>query len=578
MLANQVDIDNREKLRLKKELQIQNIIPMDATQLDQTKKPNPLRKVQEDSEKLLKKRRKDGMVGELSKLFLQEKPPELTATEREEEEAGYEQAQGMWEGWENLEEAPEEEDEPDPQWVEEEEPPVVRPTRDEIILRQSTRGQSRQSASQKNSRIETTNKRGKQQKENIHPDDSFGDIQTDTKQNKRNLSPGDQGDNFELSSIVSDTSEYTPQRRQVHGDLVKNLGPAQQSKRDEAISFNDPSKNQGRGRRGNENETSFGNQDEMGHPAKQYKDNRSKDGDLADSLQIPRNTNQGGFNRPPSRPDSRRGSRENLGESGSQRELRRVDSGGDGFARSNKLSSGSGSKSVLQVKKRDKSDMMNNLARIHAQRVEDQEQNAVQEEDDDEGEPVGIDWEKRIQELKNGKKNKTYRIPGERMEERIKKRKVKTQEMDEWGVKSKPRMKNLDARNVSYRFKNKLEESEKKGAINVNIEMLHTDELMAYYRELIAKGNRDFAEHQRFQNQIKKLEYENTICTKSPKKQSLSPNRENKVIDRYMRENSPEAEKTPENRSTGAVILHLRSELPLPENGHQEKRASLKLQ
>jgi hypothetical protein len=551
VLANQVDIENRERLRLKKDLQFHNIIAMDNTQIDQTKKHDPLRKVQEDSEARLKRQRKDGMIGELSKLFLHDKPKQITATEQQEEEDGYEMAQGMWEGWEDMDEAPEDEDAEQEQWVEEEEAPVVRPSRDEIMNRQSTK-KSKQSQSVKNSTNEATSgKKGKNQKENIHPDESFGEYNNKADHRSKNdLNPGNQGDHIDLSSIISDTSEYTPQRRNVYGQILKGAELAPKSRKDEAISFNGPSNQQNRDRKPENNDPSFGH-DEM----TKNNDKRAEP-EFIDSLQIPPKGSNLNIDRSPSGRSSRRGSINN-GE-GSQRELRR----GDSFNKSNLMSSGSGSKSVLQVKKRDKSDMMANLARIHAQRVEDQEQNAVEEADDEDVELVGIDWEKRIRDLQSGQISRGYRIPGERMEERIKRRKGKTGEMDKWGVKSVPRKKNLDARNVSYRFKNTLEESEKKGAMNVNIEMLHTDELMAYYRELIAKGNRDFSEHQRFQNQIKKLEYENTLCTsKSPNKNSVSPDRENKIIDRYMRNNSPEHEIAPDNKSvTGNVSYYLRSQ------------------
>lgn len=42
--------------------------------------------------------------------------------------------------------------------------------------------------------------------------------------------------------------------------------------------------------------------------------------------------------------------------------------------------------------------------------------------------------------------------------------------------------------------------------IKVGLDMLHTDELMGYYKEVVNKGKRDLIEHQRQQNYIKKLE------------------------------------------------------------------------
>lgn len=239
---------------------------------------------------------------------------------------------------------------------------------------------------------------------------------------------------------------------------------------------------------------------------------------------------------------------------GNQAELKRKDSGE--LAKSH-ITSGSAGMSVLSVKKRDKSNIMNNLARIHAQRLEDQ--NTVKEEDEgiEDDERKNVNWKTKIEKLRQGKKFKQVKIPGERMEERIKKRKDKQVELDEWGVKSVPRKQNLEARKVAYRFKNKPENQRDKEHMQVNIEMLHTDELMAYYRELIMKGNRDFTEHQRFQNQLKKLEYQYTICTsKSPNRRSLSPSKSgDQIIDRYIREHSPQSNTKRENFKSSMVSL-----------------------
>lgn len=54
----------------------------------------------------------------------------------------------------------------------------------------------------------------------------------------------------------------------------------------------------------------------------------------------------------------------------------------------------------------------------------------------------------------------------------------------------------------SPEFKNEFKSGIK---LKVGLDMLHTDELMNYYREVINKGKRDMITHQRQQNIIKKL-------------------------------------------------------------------------
>ena len=175
-----------------------------------------------------------------------------------------------------------------------------------------------------------------------------------------------------------------------------------------------------------------------------------------------------------------------------------------------------GTKSVLNVKKRDKKNMMENLVRINNQREEDSRNERTFEEEDSQDRK--IDFEKRIRELKEGKGRRKFRVPGERMEERLRVRKNRGKELDKWGVKSVPRKPNRSQSKRLYYFKNSIEEEKSTKLNGVTLELLHTDELMAYYKELIAKGNRDFTEHQRLQNEIKKLEYQNVISPRSPKK------------------------------------------------------------
>lgn len=174
-------------------------------------------------------------------------------------------------------------------------------------------------------------------------------------------------------------------------------------------------------------------------------------------------------------------------------------------------SSGSPSKksTILDAKKRDKNNLMENLARLNAQRQIDAQEIYEEIEEKDE-EEMGIDYRKRIKELKEGKGRKKFRIPGENMEERIRKRKKRDTGLDKWGVKSVPRKSRRADMKKLYSFKNRPENHPKSHQMrDVNIELLHTDELMDYYRHLISKGNRDMTQHQRVMNEIKKLEYQN---------------------------------------------------------------------
>ena len=488
MLASKIEMDSRQKLRLKKKLQDQNIIAPGSTAGSKIK-VDPLRKVQEDSEKKKKKAKQEGMVGELGRMFLQgkkqrtDKPSKKTDDEGDEDDD--DEAQGLWEGWEEDEEdgqLPIDEDEWD---VEEEE---------EVVPKKKPKKEKKDKAS----KLQDNKGKKESSRENL----SRGDPSFRAPDDSPNA-------HLELSSIRSDNSEYSPQRKVVEGQSVKVPPISQPSKKDDTLHF--------------------GHRDE--NISRQPTFNGSKSG--GQHLAIPEDTHHN-FN---SGSQSRRSSRDELHENGSHSELKRNDSFAD--AKSQKHSTGSGSKSVLQVKKRDKSNLMNNLARIHAQRLEDANE-VVHEEEEDEGEPKDVDWEERIQMLMLAQEVRKFKIPGERMEERAKKRKDKDRGLDKWGVKSVPREKNLEVNKVQYRFKNRIDEDEKKKLMAANIEMLHTDELMAYYRELISKGKRDFTEHQRFQNQIKKLEYENTLCRPESvaKSRSKSPDGQNRIISRFIKDNN----------------------------------------
>ena len=81
------------------------------------------------------------------------------------------------------------------------------------------------------------------------------------------------------------------------------------------------------------------------------------------------------------------------------------------------------------------------------------------------------------------------------MEERIKERKKRDRGLDKWGVESVPRTRKNISMQKLYNFKNQIDGTERTNLTGVNIELLHTDELMAYYKELVSKGNRDLTQH-----------------------------------------------------------------------------------
>lgn len=186
-------------------------------------------------------------------------------------------------------------------------------------------------------------------------------------------------------------------------------------------------------------------------------------------------------------------------------------------------------KSVIQVKKRDKSSLMDNLARINAQREEDA-RDLYSDEEAQAPRAKKKDFEQRLKDLREGKGKRRFKVPGERMDERAKLRKERDKGLDKWGVLSVPRKRQTVKPKRLYYFKNQAKDETALKLNGVRLELLHTDELMAYYRELIAKGNRDFTEHQRIQNEIKKEEYETVISPRSLKRgkpaSSKSPRRD----------------------------------------------------
>lgn len=310
-------------------------------------------------------------------------------------------------------------------------------------------------------------------------------------------------DRIDISSIRSDHSEFTPNRKEIGGTKVKDLQampPSATSKQDSRITF-DKDKDQS-GVQPSNAESKKGSQ--VVFEKKSTMTNQ--DPDPKANLAVPRFNSQVFDSSKPADSD-----RDGAQSNSPRKSNKDSASGGDRSA-----SKGT----VLGVKKRDKSNLMENLARIHAQREEDAKE---MHENDDESDDNNhqINWEQRIRELKEGKQQRRFRVPGERMDERAKRRKDRDKGLDKWGILSVPRKRTHEKPKQLYKFKNTIVPGEKINITGVNIELLHTDELMAYYRELIMKGNRDLTEHQRLQNEIKKLEYQ-AVASKSPKSRSRS--------------------------------------------------------
>lgn len=66
------------------------------------------------------------------------------------------------------------------------------------------------------------------------------------------------------------------------------------------------------------------------------------------------------------------------------------------------------------------------------------------------------------------------------------------------------RSKSKESKSPKYKFKNRVKKSVK---TKVGLCALHSNELVNYYREVLNKGRRDFVEHSRYQNMVKKFEY-----------------------------------------------------------------------
>lgn len=329
-------------------------------------------------------------------------------------------------------------------------------------------------------------------------DDFRQDFRKPTKEENSLFDP-EARDKIDISSIRSDHSEFTPNRREIGGTKVKDLQampPSAISKQDSRLTF-DKDKDQSQNQASNVTESKKGSQ--VVFEKKPTTSNQEQDSKA--NLAVPRFNSQ-------------------VFDSSKQGETDRDGANSNSPRKSNKDSASGGDRSaskgtVLGVKKRDKSNLMENLARIHAQREEDAKE--MHENDDESEDNHQINWEQRIKDLKEGKQKRRFRVPGERMDERAKRRKDRDKGLDKWGILSVPRKRTFEKPKQLYKFKNTIEPGQKINITGVNIELLHTDELMAYYRELIMKGNRDLTEHQRLQNEIKKLEYQ-AMASKSPKR------------------------------------------------------------
>ena len=316
------------------------------------------------------------------------------------------------------------------------------------------------------------------------------------------------GEDLDLSSIKSDVSDYAPQRRDILGTKLRPAQPLQPNKSAARIVF----------------------EEEKEEPVPRADQTAPKGLPKPNDPPKPQD---------PAAPDFRQGA---LGSAGSlavppaQHFPSRTSSPDDKSpndpsqhsSRGSRAGSGDRSstnrKSVMQVKKRDKSSLMDNLVRINAQREEDA-RDLYSEEAQAEPEPRKMDFEQRLQELRGGKGRRKFKVPGERMDERAKLRRERDKGLDQWGVLSVPRKRQTVKPKRLYYFKNQASEAPALKLNGVRLELLHTDELMAYYRELIAKGNRDFTEHQRIQNEIKKLELQSSASPRSLKRGKPAPSK-----------------------------------------------------
>lgn len=94
-------------------------------------------------------------------------------------------------------------------------------------------------------------------------------------------------------------------------------------------------------------------------------------------------------------------------------------------------------------------------------------------------------------------RKRRFRIPTN-LQNRMKRRKSRSKSGKKQFRRTTPRR--------LYRFKNQIEEEEKV-QVKVGLDMLHTKELLSYYKDVLNKSKKDFVVHHRQQNLMKKYEY-----------------------------------------------------------------------
>jgi hypothetical protein len=96
-----------------------------------------------------------------------------------------------------------------------------------------------------------------------------------------------------------------------------------------------------------------------------------------------------------------------------------------------------------------------------------------------------------------------FKIPNN-MEKRVKARKNRSRTPSKSPNKRKSRKSKTPTK--LYNFKRSVNQSEMTN-VRVGLDLLHTDELLKYYKEVVSKSKMDYVAHHREQNFVKKLEY-----------------------------------------------------------------------
>lgn len=493
-------IDRKDEMRVKAQLKGEN-----GGMLGVVDEKVVLRKQQEHARKMLDNLKRKGMVGELTRIFLMGDNME-EALDYDLDEVGEEDDEENEEDFDPelidaLDRQFERDDDMDDDEFERLKAEYLQKLHNKREKESPARSTSSKGGNRSRAGKSTTGQKGAGTKKKpsgttsgAHDENIFNG----TKTGGRTTAERGDRDDLELSSIKSDTSDFIPNRREVLGHKVLNgsgVHPTPPNRQDSKLMFEQ------------------NGDDQSGKPSEKSGNGLQKkptDNDKFSGLNSP--TGKDSLLVPPLRQGTRN-SADKDNRSGS------AGDSGEGKSQNSR-------QSVLGVQKRDKTNMMENLVRIHMQRQED-EKMALDEADDYDDDHKGIDFNKRIGDLKAGKGKRKFRVPGERIEERLKNRKKRDNGLDKWGVTSVPRKKKYVTMKQLYRFKNTVPEEDRTKLTGVNLELLHTDELMAYYRELVAKGNRDLTVHQRLQNEIKRLEYESVASasrSKSKRKRG-SPSR-----------------------------------------------------